>query len=383
MSGSPEQFKKTGPMVQLLTPDRAAVEAALDGVRDPRTGEGLIASGVLRKLELGFGRVAARLEVPPDAMPAYGGVPQAAEAAVLAVPGVRRAHIVLAPATVRIRKGARLSPEAQAQAQGGPMASARPVEHVRFTVAIASGKGGVGKSTVAVNLACALAASGLRVGLVDADVYGPSVPKMLGLNADPEVGPDKKLIPVAAWGLRGAMSIGFMVDEGAPMIWRGPMASSAVNQMLHETSWGSEADPLDVLLIDLPPGTGDVQLTLAQKVAVSGAVIVSTPQEIALIDARRAAAMFAKTGVAILGVVENMAFFPDPTTGEPLPLFGRGGARAEAERIGAPFLGEIPIDPLLRAGADEGRPLVATSPDSATGQAFTAAAQQLRRSLAL
>lgn len=364
-------------MVQLLTPDRAAVEAALDSVPDPRTGHGLVKAGVVRKLELGFGRVAARLEVPPEAMAAYGGVPQAAEAAVRAMPGVRRAHIVLAPATVRVRKGgARLSPEAQAQATQGPMATARPVEHVRRTVAVASGKGGVGKSTVAVNLACALAAMGLRVGLVDADVYGPSVPRMLGLDADPEIGPDKKLIPVPAWGV-GAMSIGFMVDEGAPMIWRGPMASSAVNQMLHETAWGSEAEPLDVLLVDLPPGTGDVQLTLAQKVAVSGAVVVSTPQEIALIDARRAAAMFRKTGVPILGVVENMAFFPHPTTGEPLPLFGRGGARAEAERLSAPFLGEIPIDPKLREGADEGRPLLATSPESPTAQAFMEAARRL------
>lgn len=367
-------------MVQLLTPDRAALEAALDGVRDPRTGAGLISAGIVRKLELGFGRAAARLEAPPEAMAAYGGVVQQAEAAMRAVPGVRKAHVVLAPATVRIRKGARLSPEAQAQGPGSQMA-AKPVEHVRFTVAVASGKGGVGKSTAAVNLACALAALGLRTGLVDADVYGPSVPRMLGLDADPEIGPDKKLIPVPAWGVR-AMSIGFMVDEGAPMIWRGPMASSAVNQMLHETAWGSEAEPLDVLLIDLPPGTGDVQLTLVQKVAMAGAVVVSTPQEIALIDARRAAAMFRKTGVPILGVLENMAFFPDPATGEPLPLFGRGGARAEAERLAAPFLGEIPIDPKLREGADEGRPLVATDPESATARAFAGAAEVLWRNLA-
>lgn len=365
-------------MVQLLTPDRAAVIAALDGVRDPRTGQGLHAAGVVRKLELGFGRVAVRLEVPADALGLYA--PKAVEAALLATPGVRRAHVVLAPATVRVRKGARLSDAAQAQGGEGPRMAAKPVEHVRFTVAVASGKGGVGKSTVAVNLACALAAMGLRVGLVDADVYGPSVPRMLGLDADPEVGPDKKLIPVPAWGVR-AMSIGFMVDEGAPMIWRGPMASSAVNQMLHETAWGSEAEPLDVLLIDLPPGTGDVQLTLVQKVALAGAVVVSTPQEIALIDARRAAAMFRKTGVPILGVVENMAFFPDPSTGAPIAIFGRGGARAEAERLRAPFLGEVPIDPALREGGDEGRPLVATAPDSTAAQAFRTAAETLWRGL--
>jgi ATP-binding protein involved in chromosome partitioning len=229
---------------------------------------------------------------------------------------------------------------------------------------------------VAVNLACALAALGLKVGLADADVYGPSLPRMLGLDADPEVGPDKKLIPASAWGVL-AMSIGFMVDEGAPMIWRGPMASSAVNQILHETAWGSEAEPLDILLVDLPPGTGDVQLTLVQKVALAGAVIVSTPQEIALIDARRAAAMFSKTGVPILGVVENMAFLPDPAGGAPIEIFGRGGAQREAEVLGVPFLGEIPIDPALRAGGDDGRPLVAAHPDSATSRAFLSAARAL------
>jgi ATP-binding protein involved in chromosome partitioning len=199
---------------------------------------------------------------------------------------------------------------------------------------------------------------------------------MLGLDADPEIGPDKKLIPVPAWGVT-AMSIGFMVDEGAPMIWRGPMASSAVNQILHETAWGSEAEPLDVLLVDMPPGTGDVQLTLVQKVELAGAVIVSTPQEIALIDARRAAAMFGKTGVPILGVIENMAFLPDPADGPPIEIFGRGGARLEAERLGVPFLGEIPIDPALRAGADIGRPLVATQPESPTSSAFVEVARAL------
>jgi ATP-binding protein involved in chromosome partitioning len=277
--------------------------------------------------------------------------------------------------TVRVRKGARLSSEAQDQSRFA-RGAAQPVAHVRHVVAVASGKGGVGKSTVAVNLACALAALGLRVGVADADVYGPSLPRMLGLDADPEIGPDKKLIPVPAWGVT-AMSIGFMVDEGAPMIWRGPMASSAVNQILHETAWGSEAEPLDVLLVDLPPGTGDVQLTLVQKVELAGAVIVSTPQEIALIDARRAAAMFGKTGVPILGVIENMAYLPHPAGGAPIEIFGRGGARREAETLSVPFLGEIPIDAALRAGADAGRPLTAAEPESSTAQAFAAIARDL------
>ena len=373
-------------MASLLTPDRGALLQALDAVTDPITGLGLQTAGRVTKLELGFGRAAVRLEVPPEADARYAVLPEAVERALRAVPGVHRAHVVMAPQsrppvpepetpTVRVSKGARLSDEAQDQTRFA-RGAAKPIAHVRRVVAVASGKGGVGKSTVAVNLACALAALGFRVGVADADVYGPSVPRMLGLDADPEIGPDKKLIPVPAWGVT-AMSIGFMVDEGAPMIWRGPMASSAVNQILHETAWGTEDQPLDVLLVDLPPGTGDVQLTLVQKVELSGAVIVSTPQEIALIDARRAAAMFGKTSVPILGVVENMAFLPNPAGGAPLEIFGRGGARAEAERLGVPFLGEIPIDPALRAGADVGRPVVATDPDSPTSQAFLEAARRL------
>ncbi|MBW3617224.1 MAG: Mrp/NBP35 family ATP-binding protein [Proteobacteria bacterium] len=371
-------------MASLLTPDRGALLQALDTVTDPLTGLGLQAAGRVTKLELGFGRAAVRLEAPPEADPRYATLPEAVERALRSVPGVHRAHVVMAPQarpptaeqpTVRVRKGARLSSEAQDQTRFA-RGAAQPIAHVRRVVAVASGKGGVGKSTVAVNLACALAALGFRVGVADADVYGPSLPRMLGLDADPEIGPDKKLIPVPAWGV-WVMSIGFMVDEGAPMIWRGPMASSAVNQILHETAWGSEDEPLDVLLVDLPPGTGDVQLTLVQKVELAGAVIVSTPQEIALIDARRAAAMFGKTGVPILGVVENMAFLPDPAGGAPIEIFGRGGARREAERLRVPFLGEIPIDPALRAGADAGRPLVATDPNSPTAQAFMEVARRV------
>jgi ATP-binding protein involved in chromosome partitioning len=227
---------------------------------------------------------------------------------------------------------------------------------------------------VAVNLAVALGRQGLSVGLLDADVYGPSAPRMLGLSAEPELGPDKKLIPLEAWGIK-AISIGFIVDEAAPMIWRGPMASSAVSQLFNDVTWGSEAEPLDVLVLDLPPGTGDIQLTLVQKFKLLGAVIVSTPQEVALIDVRRGVAMFEKTGVPILGVVENMAYFPDPTTGAPIEIFGRGGARATAEAVGAPFLGEVPIDMALRQACDNGAPLAATAPDSPAGKAFAAMAE--------
>jgi ATP-binding protein involved in chromosome partitioning len=243
---------------------------------------------------------------------------------------------------------------------------------VRHVLAVASGKGGVGKSTIAVNLAVALAQLGLSVGLLDADVYGPSIPQMTGAHAEPkQIG--GKLQPLEAWGIK-IMSIGLLVDEAAPMIWRGPMASSALNQLLNDVSWGSAEAPLDVLVIDMPPGTGDIQLTLAQRVSLSGAVVVSTPQDVALIDVRRGVSMFEKTSVPILGVVENMAYFPDPTTGEPIAIFGRGGAKATAEALGAPFLGEVPIDPKLRQACDEGRPYVIEAPGSPASKAIMAAA---------
>jgi ATP-binding protein involved in chromosome partitioning len=192
---------------------------------------------------------------------------------------------------------------------------------------------------------------------------------MLGIDEEPEASPEKKLKPLQAWGIK-VISIGFLVDEGAPMIWRGPMASSAVNQLLNDVAWGSAAEPLDILVVDMPPGTGDIQLTLVQRVALAGAVLVSTPQEVALIDVRRGASMFEKTATPILGVVENMAYFPDPATGAPIPIFGRGGAKATAGDLGAPFLGEIPIDMALREACDDGRPIVATAPDSASAKAF-------------
>ncbi|MEI9963664.1 MAG: Mrp/NBP35 family ATP-binding protein [Caulobacteraceae bacterium] len=276
------------------------------------------------------------------------------------------------PGVTRVRRGnARLSADAQAQTAppaARPPATLKPA-NVRHVIAVASGKGGVGKSTVAVNLACALAMIGRRTGLLDADVYGPSAPQMTGLHDEPGVTAEKRLLPLEGWGLK-MMSIGLLVDDASPMIWRGPMASSALNQMLNDVEWGSEAEPLDVLVVDMPPGTGDIQLTLAQRVALSGAVVVSTPQEVALIDARRAVTMFERTHIPILGVVENMAYFSDPTTGAPIEIFGRGGARATAEALGAPFLGEIPIDMALRQACDAGRPLVAIDPASLAGQAF-------------
>ncbi|MHB8529655.1 MAG: Mrp/NBP35 family ATP-binding protein [Caulobacteraceae bacterium] len=361
-----------------------AILVALDQVPDPKTGKGLAQAGLVQALSLREGRAGFILEVAPGDTALYAPVRDAAERAMAAVAGVQKAQVVLtsaagpaSPGAVRVRKGAKVAADPKAQTQIMP--PPEKLAHVRRVIAIASGKGGVGKSTVAVNLACALAGLGLKTGLLDADIYGPSAPRMLAIDEQPKF-EDGKLTPLEAWGVK-VMSIGFIVDEASPMIWRGPMVSSAVRQMIQDVRWGTDVAPLDVLVVDLPPGTGDIHLTLVQKLAVDGVVIVSTPQEIALIDARRAAAMFAKMNppVQILGVIENMAFFADPTTGEAIEIFGRGGARAEAARLGVPFLAELPIDVALRKGGDEGRPLVAAAPESASAKVFIKVARALSR----
>ena len=382
-------------------PDRTAVLAALEGVRDPVTGRGLVSAGLVQGLAIGPGRAGFMLEAPAATVERYAEVRDMAEAAMLGVAEVRRAQVGLtadggAPGRFEVQprraaaastpsalgeSSARLSPTAQAGLHAQkPVAQPQPVPFVRKVVAVASGKGGVGKSTIAVNLAVALARLGLKVGLMDADIYGPSVPRMLGLAGEPRVNADKKLIPLEAYGLK-TVSIGFIVDEGSPMIWRGPMASSAITQFITDVVWGSATDELDVLVIDMPPGTGDIQLTLAQKVRVDGAVIVSTPQEVALIDVRRGAGMFRKTGVPLVGVVENMAYFADPSTGEPIPIFGRGGAQAVAGELDVPFLGEVPIDIALRKACDAGRPLVDAEPHGASGKVFAAIAAKVRAAI--
>lgn len=385
-------------------PDRDALLALLEGVRDPQSGKGLVSAGLVQGLSVRTGRAGFMMEVAPGLLELYEPVRVQAEQVLRQAPGVEQAQVVLtnfegpggaspaapqpaaadeappAPGVTRVRKGARLANDPQAAPSPPPNAT-RPA-HVRRVIAVASGKGGVGKSTVSVSLAAALSGLGLRVGLLDADVYGPSAPRMLGVDGDPEYHPEKKLIPLEAWGIK-VMSIGFMVDEGAPMIWRGPMASSAVRQMMHEVAWGEESAPLDVLVVDMPPGTGDIQLTLIQKMKLDGVVIVTTPQEIALIDARRAASMFEKTATPILGVIENMAYFADPATGVPIPIFGQGGGATEAERLGVPLLGQIPIDVALRQACDDGRPLGVTAPDSGPAKAFRQAAEMLRTRLGL
>ena len=378
-----KSYEQQGGMNEPDSLDRAAILAALDTVIDPASGQGLTAAGLVRGLTLRGDRAAFMLEVPGAQIPRYAAVRDAAEAVLAKVPGVGKAQVVLtaetdptapAPGVTRVRRGARVSEDPHAQAAPPPDVD-RPA-YVKKVIAVASGKGGVGKSTIAVNLAVAFARIGLRAGLLDVDVYGPSAPKMMGIDGDPEIGPDKKLQPLQAWGVK-VMSIGFLVDEAAPMIWRGPMASSAARQMSHDVAWGSADAPLDVLVVDMPPGTGDIQLTMVQKLKLDGVVIVSTTQEIALIDARRAAAMFRKTATPILGVVENMAFFVEPATGRPLYIFGKGGGKAESARLGVPLLGEIPLDQALREACDEGRPVVATAPDSPAAKVFLAMARRL------
>jgi ATP-binding protein involved in chromosome partitioning len=243
-------------------------------------------------------------------------------------------------------------------------------------IAVASGKGGVGKSTTAANLALALAGEGLRVGVLDADVYGPSMPRLFGVSGKPEVNDARAIQPLQAHGLK-IMSMGFLVSEQTAMVWRGPMVAGAVQQMLREVAW----DPLDILVVDMPPGTGDAQLTLAQAVPLAGAVIVSTPQDLALIDARRAVEMFRKVDAPILGLIENMSTFICPNCGTRHDIFGHGGARKEAARLGVPFLGEVPLDMVLRETSDSGRPIVASDPQSPHARAYRDIAKRVKEAL--
>jgi ATP-binding protein involved in chromosome partitioning len=376
-------------MSDAAQPDRTEILAALDRVKDPKSGQGLTSAGLVRGLSIRGRRVAFMLEVPAAHTALYAPVREAAERAMAAVAGVEAAQVVLTAEAapdlkVSPRRGQGQAPPAaprrarvqeDPQARLGAMPEAERAPFVGKVIAVASGKGGVGKSTVAVNLAAAFAALGLKAGLLDADIYGPSAPTMMGITDEPTFDADKRLIPLVAWGVK-VMSIGFIVEDGTANIWRGPMASSALRTLMGSV-WGTKDNPLDVLVIDLPPGTGDIQLTLVQRLQMDGVIIVSTPQEIALIDARRAATMFRKTGAAILGVVENMAWFADPATGARIPIFGEGGAAKEAQRLGAPLLGQIPIEVALRQSGDDGAPLVATTPDNPASKVFLEMARKL------
>lgn len=337
--------------------DKAAVFEALNAVIDPLSGKGLSEAGLVRGLVLGE-RAGFMLEVPAEAVDRYESAREQAQAILAALPGVQKAQVVLtaeAPPVSAAPKAAKLSPAAAEQGRPkAPVASERPA-HVRRVIAVGSGKGGVGKSTVALNLTLGLAALGLRVGMLDADIYGPSVPVMTGLTRPPEFGGDKLMVPPKAFGVK-FNSVGFLVDESQALIWRGPMASQALNQLLTQTRWGTVEEPLDVLVVDLPPGTGDVQLTLTQKTLIDGAVVVSTPQDMALADAKRAVTLFEKTGIPVLGIVENMSWYETPD-GTRVDIFGHGGAREMAETLDVGFLGEVPLDPALRAATDTATPM--------------------------
>jgi len=341
-----------------------AVRSVLETVIDPASGRSVVALGMVSGVATRGGHIAVTLEVDPSRGPALEPLRQACEQAVRAMPGVLSASAVMTAE----RAAAQAAPPRPSPPRTGhgPAAPNRiEVPGVKHIIAVASGKGGVGKSTTAVNLALGLAAIGVATGLLDADIYGPSMPRMLGVKEKPESADGKMLKPIERYGLR-TMSIGYIVAEDTPMIWRGPMVSSALEQMLRDVLWGE----LDVLVVDMPPGTGDAQLTLAQRVALAGAVIVSTPQDIALIDARKGLSMFRKVAVPVLGIVENMSYFLCPKCGERSEIFGHGGARDEAEKLGVPFLGEIPLHLDIRTTSDSGHPIVVAQPDSPHSQAY-------------
>jgi ATP-binding protein involved in chromosome partitioning len=329
-------------------------------IKDPASGQDIVAAGLVEGIELRDGLVQVALLTDRAHAAAMEPVRREAERLLAGQPGVRNATAVLTA-----HKAAATPPEAHGQK------AALLLPGVKAILAVASGKGGVGKSTVAVNLAVSLARQGLATGLLDADIYGPSLPRMLGVSRKPEVRAER-MLPIEAWGLK-CMSIGFLVEEETPMIWRGPMVMGALEQMMGQVEWGS----LDVLVVDMPPGTGDAQLTMAQRVALSGAVIVSTPQDIALIDARRGVRMFERVRVPVLGLVENMSFFCCPECGHRTEIFGHGGARLEAQRLGTTFLGEIPLLLEIRTTADAGTPIVAAAPDGAAAQAFATVAARV------
>jgi ATP-binding protein involved in chromosome partitioning len=377
------------------------VLAALAGVSAP-DGRPLTVAGKLSEILAGDGKVFFSITVDAAQVRQWEDVRARAERAVRAVPGVKSAMIAL---TAERTGGAASPPQRTVPPANAPAGMARPatpppaagarpggpaaagqaprgaapagIPDVASIIAVASGKGGVGKSTVSVNLALGLRDLGLKVGILDADIYGPSLPKLLAIREKPQSAGGTRLKPIVRHGMP-VMSIGFLVEEETPMIWRGPMVMSALTQMLREVDWGT----LDVLVVDMPPGTGDAQLTMAQQVPLKGVVVVSTPQDLALIDARRGIAMFRRVNVPVLGIVENMSTFICPHCGTRSDIFGHGGARHEAERLGVPFLGEVPLDIAIRERSDAGEPVVASAADSSHAQVFRDIAARVRDGLA-
>jgi ATP-binding protein involved in chromosome partitioning len=359
--------------------------AALAQVIDADRKRDIVSLGMVSGLVIKDGHIGFTLEVDPQRGPALEPLRKAAEQAVDQLPGVLSVTAVMtaekpaggaAPGHSHAHDhghahGHSHAPAPAAAGGGRPEARAL-VPGVRSIVAVASGKGGVGKSTTAVNLALGLQAGGRSVGLLDADIYGPSAPRMMGISGKPTSRDGKVLQPMENYGVR-CMSMGFLVAEDTPMIWRGPMVMSALQQMLRDVAWGE----LDILVVDMPPGTGDAQLTMAQQVPLTGAVIVSTPQDIALLDARKGLNMFRKVDVPVFGIVENMSYFICPNCGHRSEIFSHGGARREAERLGVDFLAEIPLDPVIRETSDAGQPIVITQPDSPHAKSYRALADRV------
>jgi len=349
--------------------NRDDVLRALARVIDPENGKSIVDAGLVQGLVVKDGHVSFAIEVPaargPHAEPLRGK----AEEEVSALPGVLSVTAVLTAHQQSGRAPPAATPRHAAQSPAG-------VPGVAAVIAVASGKGGVGKSTIAANLALALARLGLKTGLLDADIYGPSVPRLFDIREKPKSRDGKILEPIEKFGIK-TMSIGFLIREDEPMIWRGPMVTSALSQLLGDVAWA----PLDVLVVDMPPGTGDAQLTMAQRVPLKGAVIVSTPQDLALVDARKGLAMFQKTHVPILGIVENMSVFVCPNCGHESHIFAHGGARRVAETLDVPFLGEIPLVRAIRETSDAGTPIVVQEPNSPEAGTFLAIAERVAASL--
>jgi ATP-binding protein involved in chromosome partitioning len=365
----------------------ADVFEALKGVNDPDRGQDIVSLGMVSGVVVKDGNVGFAIEVDPKRGAEMEPLRKQAEQAVDRVPGVLSVTAVLtahhqqaggAGAPAGPGHGGHGGPSgpgggpAARQAGGANAGAGALVPGVKAIVAVASGKGGVGKSTTATNLALGLASLGLSVGMLDADIYGPSQPRMMGISGRPTSPDGKTLRPMENYGVK-CMSMGFLVAEDTPMIWRGPMVQSALQQMLRDVDWGE----LDILVVDMPPGTGDAQLTMAQQVPLSGAVIVSTPQDIALIDAKKGLNMFRKVDVPVLGIVENMSYFACPNCGHESHIFSRGGARREADKLGMEFLGELPLDMEIRETSDGGRPIVVSRPDSPHAGAYVAIARRV------
>ncbi len=345
--------------------------ARLERINEPQSGDNIVARNMVSNIVIGDGKVMFSISVPAERADAFEPLRESAQSLIESMEGVEKAIVTL---TAERKPGAAPAqpqgPQTTQPTQAGPKATAEPAAEeallpgVRSVIAVASGKGGVGKSTTAVNLALGLKRLGAKVGVLDADIYGPSMPRLLGISGHPE-GKGRVLKPMQGFGLK-VMSIGFLVEEDTPVIWRGPMVISALTQMMRDIDWGE----LDVLMVDMPPGTGDAQLTMAQKVPMAGAIIVSTPQDLALVDARKGLNMFRRVDVPILGIIENMSTFICPECGTASDIFGTNGARLEAERLGVPFLGAVPLHMDIRANSDAGTPVTITEPDSPHARAY-------------